>query len=103
MEYRTEKDSLGEVNVPATAYYGAQTARSLHNFNIALDTDRMPLPIIRALALVKSAAALTNADLGVLSAEKAELIAKVADEIIAGTTANSHSRFGRRDRARRLT
>lgn len=84
MEYRIEKDTLGEVKVPADVYWGAQTERSLENFPIARDINRMPIEIIRAFAYLKKAAALTNADLGVLSREKAELIAKVCDEILEG-------------------
>ncbi|HMH31966.1 MAG TPA: class II fumarate hydratase [Puia sp.] len=84
MEYRIEKDTMGEVNVPATAYYGAQTQRSIENFKIAEETDRMPAEIIRAFAYLKKAAALTNLDAGVLDKEKAELIGKVCDEILEG-------------------
>src|SRR5579875_3577275 len=84
MEYRIEKDTLGEVKVPADVYWGAQTERSLENFPIARDINRMPVEIIRAFAYLKKAAALTNADLGVLSREKAELIARVCDEILDG-------------------
>ncbi|MBX5438877.1 MAG: class II fumarate hydratase [Thermoflavifilum sp.] len=84
MEYRIEKDTLGEVRVPADVYWGAQTERSLENFPIARDINRMPTEIIRAFAYLKKAAALTNADLGVLSKEKADLIARVCDEILAG-------------------
>jgi fumarate hydratase, class II len=84
MEYRTEKDTMGEVKVPADAYFGAQTQRSVDNFKIAQDINRMPKEIIRAFAYLKKAAALTNLDAGVLSKEKSELIGKVADEIIAG-------------------
>ena len=84
MEYRTEKDSLGEVQVPATAYYGAQTQRSIQNFPIGVGTHTMPIEVVRALALVKKAAAEANADLGVLSSEKSQSIARVCDEILAG-------------------
>lgn len=84
MDYRIEKDTLGEVKVPADAYWGAQTERSLENFNIARDTNRMPREIIRAFAYLKKAAALTNVDAGVLPREKADLIRKVCDEILAG-------------------
>jgi fumarate hydratase class II len=84
MNYRIEKDTLGEVRVPADAYYGAQTQRSIDNFNIARDINRMPREIIRAFAVLKKAAALTNRDLGVLSREKADLIGSVCDEILAG-------------------
>ncbi len=82
MEYRIEKDTMGEVKVPAGSYWGAQTQRSINNFKIG--NQRMPLEIIRAFAFLKKAAALTNLDLGVLSPEKANLIAKVCDEILEG-------------------
>ena len=84
MEYRIEKDTMGEVNVPKDAYYGAQTQRSIDNFRIAQDINRMPIEIIRAFAHLKKAAALTNEEAGVLPAEKSTLIGKVCDEIIAG-------------------
>ena len=79
---RIERDSLGEVEVPADRYYGAQTARSLQNFPIG--SERMPLSVIHALALVKKAAALANRDLGQLDPQRAELICRAADEVIAG-------------------
>ncbi len=84
MEFRIEKDTMGEVNVPKDAYYGAQTQRSIDNFRIAQDINRMPIEIIRAFAHLKKAAALTNEEAGVLPAEKSTLIGKVCDEIIAG-------------------
>lgn len=84
MEYRIEKDSLGEVQVPAHKYWAAQTQRSLQNFKIGGHADRMPLEIIRAFAILKKAAALTNQDLGVLAAEKAALIGTVCEEILEG-------------------
>jgi fumarate hydratase, class II len=84
MEYRIEKDTMGEVKVPAEVYYGAQTQRSIDNFQIATDTDRMPKEIIRAFAYLKKAAALTNLEAGVLSQEKADLIGKACDEILEG-------------------
>ena len=84
MNYRVEKDTMGEVKVPSDAYYGAQTQRSVDNFKIAQDINRMPKEIIRAFAYLKKAAAITNADAGVLSKEKLELISKVCDEILAG-------------------
>lgn len=82
MEYRIERDTMGEMQVPADKYYGAQTARSLQNFKIG--GDRFPREIIRALGILKKAAALTNADLGALDADKAELISRAADEVIEG-------------------
>lgn len=82
MNYRIEKDTMGEVKVPVDVYWGAQTQRSIENFNIARDVNRMPKEIIEGFAYLKKAAALANADLGALSAEKAELIARVCDEIL---------------------
>lgn len=84
MDYRIEKDTMGEVQVPAQAYWGAQTQRSIENFKIAQDINKMPKEIITAFAYLKKAAALANEDLGVLPKEKSELIGKVADEILAG-------------------
>jgi fumarate hydratase, class II len=84
MEYRIEKDTMGEVKVPLDAYYGAQTQRSVENFRIAQDINKMPLEIIRAFACLKKAAALTNLDAGVLPKEKSDLIGKVCDEILSG-------------------
>lgn len=84
MEYREEKDTMGVVKVPIDAYYGAQTQRSIENFKIAQDINKMPKEIIRAFAYLKKAAALTNYELGVLSEEKAKLIAQVCDEILEG-------------------
>ncbi len=84
MEFRIEKDTMGEVKVPSTAYYGAQTQRSIDNFKIAQDTDRMPKEIIKAFAYLKKAAALTNLDAGILTKEKSDLIGKVCDEILEG-------------------
>jgi len=84
MEYRIEKDTMGEVKVPATAYYGAQTQRSIDNFRIAQDINRMPREIIRAFAYLKKAAAITNLEAGVLPEEKSMLIGKVCDEILEG-------------------
>src|SRR5215467_10235867 len=84
MEYRIEKDTMGEVKVPSDAFYGAQTQRSIDNFKIAQDINRMPKEIIRAFAYLKKAAALTNFDAGVLPKEKALLIGKACDEILEG-------------------
>ncbi|MGG4032317.1 class II fumarate hydratase [Paenibacillus cisolokensis] len=80
--YRIEKDTMGEVRVPADRWWGAQTQRSLENFRIG--TERMPIEIVKALALVKKAAAQANLKLGVLGAEQAEAIARAADEIADG-------------------
>ena len=82
MEYRIEHDSLGEVKVPADRLWGAQTQRSLENFPIG--SDRMPPEIIRAFAVLKKAAALTNCELGRLDERRAALIAQVCDEILDG-------------------
>lgn len=82
MEYRIETDTMGEVKVPADKYYGAQTARSLMNFKIGY--EKMPRELIRAMGVLKKAAALANKELGVLPAEKADLIVQAADEVIEG-------------------
>src|ERR1700748_1701462 len=84
MEYRIEKDTMGEVKVPVDAYYGAQTQRSVENFKIAQDINKMPKEIIRAFAYLKKAAALTNFDAGILPKEKSDLIGQVGDEILEG-------------------
>ena len=81
MKYRIEKDTMGEVKVPFDAYWGAQTQRSKQNFRIGREGS-MPKEIIEAFAYLKKAAALTNAELGVLAEEKAALIARVCDEIL---------------------
>ena len=78
MEYRIEKDTMGEVKVPVNAYFGAQTQRSIDNFKIAQDINRMPKEIIRAFAYLKHAAAITNNEAGVLPKKKAVLIGKVS-------------------------
>ncbi|MFM8916171.1 MAG: lyase family protein, partial [Bacteroidota bacterium] len=84
MNIRIEKDTMGPVEVPADRYWGAQTQRSIENFKIARETDRMPIEIIRAFAYLKKAAALANRDAGVLPQEKCDLIGKVCDEILEG-------------------
>jgi fumarate hydratase class II len=84
MKYRIEKDTMGEVQVPAEALYGAQTQRSIENFRIAQDINRMPKEIIRGFAYLKKAAAITNMEAGLLSAEKSALICQVCDEILQG-------------------
>lgn len=84
MQYRKEKDTMGTVEVPAHVYWGAQTQRSIENFKIAEDINKMPKEIIRAFAYLKKAAALTNLDAGILEKEKCNLIAKVCDEILDG-------------------
>ncbi len=82
---RTEHDSLGPVEVPADRLWGAQTERSRHHFAIGVDRLTWTRPVIRALGLLKKAAALANAELGELSAERAALIGRAADEVIAGS------------------
>ena len=84
MSTRKEKDTLGYVEVPADKYWGAQTQRSTQNFKINEENDKMPLEIIKAFAVLKKAAALTNHELGVLDEKKAELIGEVCDEILEG-------------------
>ncbi len=83
---RNESDSIGTISVPANVYWGAQTQRSLHHFDIGRDT--MPPELIRAFAILKKACALVNHDLGKLSAEKSKLIAQAADEVTAGKLAD---------------
>ena len=84
MEYRIERDTMGEVKVPVDKYWGAQTQRSRDNFKIGGEKNQMPLEIIRAFATLKKAAAAANMELGVLTKEKATLIGKVCDEIKEG-------------------
>lgn len=83
MEKRIETDSMGEIEVESSRYWGAQTERSLHHFHIG--NDRFPREMIRALGILKKCAALTNKELGILSLEKTELIVKAAEEVIVGT------------------
>lgn len=83
MEYRIERDTMGEVKVPANKYWGAQTERSRNNFKIG-EPASMPKEIIYAFAYLKKAAAYTNAELGVLAPQKRDLIAQVCDEILEG-------------------
>jgi fumarate hydratase class II len=82
MDYRIEKDTMGELKVPSDRYYGCQTARSLMNFRIG--GERMPRELIRAMGVLKKAAAIVNVELGLLPKEKGELITKAADEVIDG-------------------
>ena len=79
---RTETDSMGAIEVSEDVYWGAQTERSLHHFEIGHDV--MPKELIRAFAILKKAAALTNQELGLLTEDKVHLIVAAADEIIAG-------------------
>jgi fumarate hydratase class II len=82
MKTRKETDTMGAIEVPSDRYYGAQTARSLHHFDIGDDTK--PRELVRALGVLKKACALVNQDLGKLPADKADLIVRAADEVIAG-------------------
>ena len=86
MDYRIETDSIGDIQVPADKYWAAQTQRSLENFKIG--DQKMPIEIIRAFAVLKKCAAMTNYELGVLSEEKMNLISQVCDEIVAGDLDN---------------
>ena len=83
MEFRIEKDTMGDVKVPAAKYWGAQTERSRNNFKIGAAAS-MPLEVVYGFAYLKKAAAHANCQLGVLAEEKRELISKVCDEILAG-------------------
>src|SRR6478752_5624776 len=83
MTTRKETDSMGEITVAADRYWGAQTERSLHHFNIG--REHFPRPMIRALGLLKKAAALVNGDLGTLPPPLVDLIVAAADEVIVGT------------------
>jgi len=87
MEYRIEKDTLGEVKVPADKYWGAQTERSRNNFKIG-PSGSMPIEVVHAFAYLKKAAAYANCELGVLEEKKRDLISQAADEIIAGKLDN---------------
>lgn len=82
MEYRLERDTMGEMPVPADKYYGCQTARSLQNFRIG--GERMPIEVIHALALVKKAAALVNHEMGLLPEKLCRAICRAADEVMEG-------------------
>ena len=82
MTFRIEQDTMGEVKVPEGAYYGAQTARSLRNFDIGV--EKIPLEVARAFGVLKKAAVLVNAELGLLTEDKANLIVQACEEVIAG-------------------
>ena len=84
MEYRIEKDTMGDVKVPADKYWGAQTERSRQNFKIGGAKDQMPLEIVYGFAYLKKAAAITNCELGVLPEDKRDLIGQACDEILEG-------------------
>ena len=81
---RTESDSMGTVEVAVDRYWGAQTERSLHNFDIGRNTFVWGRPMVRALGTLKKAAALANAELGELPQDIADLISRAADEVIEG-------------------
>jgi fumarate hydratase class II len=87
MNYRIEKDTMGEVQVPADKYWGAQTERSRNNFKIGPEAS-MPKEIIYAFGYLKKAAAMANHELGVLAADKKDMIGVVCDEILAGKLDN---------------
>ncbi len=82
MSFRTEKDSMGEIQVPAERLWGAQTQRSIENFKIG--GDKFPREMIRALGILKKSAARANQKLGLLPEDKAKVIVQAADEVIAG-------------------
>jgi len=90
---RIESNSMGTIEVPADHYWGAQTQRSLLHFSIG--NDGMPKAVYHAYGYVKKAAAKVNAENGILSRDKADLIMRVADEIISGLIANFHSTSGK--------
>ena len=103
MKTRTEKDTLGTVEVPADKYWAAQTERSRNNFRIG-PPGSMPMEIVRAFAHLKRAAAITNAELGVLDDDKRALIVQVCDEILAGKLDDQFPlSYGRRGAARSRT
>jgi len=83
--YRTETDSMGAIDVPSDRYWGAQTQRSIENFPIGVDRFRFTRPVIRALGVLKKGSAIANGELGQLPPDVVELIARAADEVIAGT------------------
>src|ERR1019366_864004 len=82
MNYRVETDSMGEMKVPADKYWGAQTQRSIENFKIG--GDRFPKEMIKALGILKKAAAMINQELGILPSDKVDLIIRAANEVIEG-------------------
>ena len=90
MEYRVERDSMGEMKVPADVYWGAQTQRSYENFRIG--SEKMPPELIRALGMLKKAAAMANYNLGKLDLRRRDLIIRVCDELEEGRLAD-----GKRD------
>src|SRR3954463_16077658 len=89
--HRIESDSMGKIRVARDRYWGAQTERSLHHFSVA--DDRMPTAVIRAMGVLKKAAALVNGDLGKMSQETCEQIVAAADEVIDGKLAGHFPLF----------
>ena len=94
---RIESDSMGPIEVEASRYWGAQTQRSLQNFDIS--GERQPREIIRALALVKRASAVVNQQLGLLDEKKSNAIVGAADEVLAGIDLHAHPRARAQGRA----
>lgn len=88
-DVRIESDTFGELKVPADKYYGAQTMRSVLNFPIGGPSERMPEPVIRAMGILKKAAALVNKEFG-LDAKLADAISQAADDVISGSLYNEH-------------
>ncbi|NBP74581.1 MAG: hypothetical protein EBU61_00885, partial [Crocinitomicaceae bacterium] len=84
MDFRIEKDTMGDVKVPANRYWGAQTERSLHHFGIQLNRFAIHKAVIKALAILKKSAAKANEELGLLESNIADLVVKAADEVIDG-------------------
>lgn len=104
-EYRTETDSMGAVEVPANRYWGAQTQRSIRHFSIGWpEADRIPVEIVRALGVVKKAAALTNVETGKLEPDLGRSIVAAAEEVIDGRLDDHFPLYvGRRVQARTRT
>src|SRR6058998_741343 len=88
-ETRIEKDTMGEIAVPSDRYWGAQTQRSLKYFRAGAGRDTMPRELIKAFGILKKAAAMANVELKLLDQERGDLIAQVADEVIAGNVMGS--------------
>jgi len=88
-KFRTEKDTFGDIQVPSDKYWGAQTQRSFQNFDIGGETERMPLPLIKAFAILKKAAAIVNKEYG-LDAKVSQSIVQAADEVISGKVGYEH-------------
>nr|CAD7406312.1 unnamed protein product [Timema cristinae] len=88
-DFRIEKDTMGEVKVPADKYYGSQTVRSINNFPIGVDTERMPFPIITSMGILKKAAATINKEFG-LEPKLADAICQACDDVICGKLYKDH-------------